>query len=118
MRAWGTVLYSTLLYFFHVVFSAARRLAPCLVVVENIDSIFGSEGGGEDDPSVPRLQTHRNRRTQHAALDRLLSCLLVQVDGIGSDPTDSGTPSDASRPVIVVATCQDPTVLDRCSARV
>jgi hypothetical protein len=62
----------------------------------------GSESGGRRAAGKARLP----QRTSHAATDRLLSALLVEIDGTHSKGSRSGE-------VIVIATASDPGALDR-----
>ena len=78
----------------------ARRVAPCLLLLDNIDRLFsaneGENGGG---------------RTSHKALDRILSTLLVEIDGLKVvDPITKPK-------VIVVVTATNSSLLDRSLLR-
>ncbi|KAJ1432294.1 P-loop containing nucleoside triphosphate hydrolase protein, partial [Ochromonadaceae sp. CCMP2298] len=108
------------------IFSTARELAPCIVLLDNIDMLLGGEddtdnadnaentgdrgeGGGEGgnagassaSPGAQSTDTHtkgtskstrrtRSTRTRHKAVDRLLSSLLVEIDGLESSSHSTG----------------------------
>ena len=55
------------------VFSQARRTAPCLLILDEIQTIAPKRG---------------NDTTNENTFDRLLSCLLVEMDGIGNKGDD------------------------------
>lgn len=63
-------------------------MAPCFLLLDNLEIILG--GGGREDEtgkgSGPGQGqgVRSGRRTAHQALDRLLSTLLVEIDGLGS----------------------------------
>jgi SpoVK/Ycf46/Vps4 family AAA+-type ATPase len=59
------------------IFRAAKQLAPCFIVLDNLDTIFMNTDS-------------KFRRDTHTALDRLLSTLLVEIDGINA--SDSSLP--------------------------
>lgn len=56
-------------------------MAPCFLLLDNLEIILGS-GGSTGDQGV-----RSGRRTAHQALDRLLSTLLVEIDGLSSSRT-------------------------------
>lgn len=101
-------------------FSQARALAPCLLVLDNIDIVFGtaSEGDGESGRQSGVFQP-RSRRSKHAALDRLLSTLLIELDGInsGNEVDLPGTTVPSHGDVVVVATASDKSFLDKALMR-
>lgn len=162
-------------------FSDARELAPCFLVLENLDIILGQLGpnssastpssfsevssppvSSEDsesgtasaassssskdssdifdsssrfqsatDASSRTIGSYRSRRTAHAAVDRLLSSLLVEIDGLRPPSTEviGGADLDNHKArcreleqktvntVIVIATTCDPDLLDRALTR-
>jgi SpoVK/Ycf46/Vps4 family AAA+-type ATPase len=71
------------------VFRAARSCAPCLVFLDQVESIASVRG-------------HHSSTEQ--TFDRLLSTLLVEMDGARSNPS--------ALPVIVMAATNDPSWLD------
>ena len=91
---------------------AARKAAPCLLILDNLDILLGGQNydpadeptsDDEDEENVntnnnnkhissTSLPSFRRDRTSHVAIDRLLSTLLVEIDGI----TGSTKPSAAS----------------------
>eukprot|EP00596_Hydrurales_sp_CCMP1899_P009003 CAMPEP_0119054928 /NCGR_PEP_ID=MMETSP1177-20130426/75397_1 /TAXON_ID=2985 /ORGANISM="Ochromonas sp, Strain CCMP1899" /LENGTH=364 /DNA_ID=CAMNT_0007035333 /DNA_START=1417 /DNA_END=2511 /DNA_ORIENTATION=- len=107
------------------VFSAAREMAPCFLLLDNLEIILGSGFEG----AVKGAGT--NKRTAHQALDRLLSTLLVEIDGLSSSRTLSnlgslkngdmrsgGVAKDTEwQPVVVIATTCDMGLIDRALSR-
>ena len=88
-------------------FRAARQMAPCLLLLDNLEIILGGDKGGG----------MRGRRTAHIALDRLLSTLLIEIDGLAS-VEETGVGSDPpAAPVIVIATTTDISALDKALIR-
>ena len=87
------------------IFDAARLMAPCFVILDNLDTVIGiappdtndGDGGGQE-------AGYYSRRTAHRAIDRLLSCLLVEIDGVASH---------SAAGVTVIATASDMRLLDR-----
>lgn len=84
----------------------ARAIAPCFLLLDDIDIMLGTnEDDNEDEPYSTPLENdvskltinesnrshspdlpidrYRNKRTSSLAFDRLLSTLLVEIDGIG-----------------------------------
>ena len=109
-------------------FAAARARSPAFLLLDNLDVLLGGEcegegegngghgeGGGKSCSSPAPLA---RKRTAHKALDRILSMLLMEMDGLesGSGVTSgSGSGSGAcvdSSTVIVLATCTDARLLD------
>ena len=88
------------------IFQGARAHAPCFILLENIENILGSE-------ETPEPGEHRSHRTSHHALDRILSTMLIELDGI--DPTRRV--QSASAPVIVLATTSSISALDKSLLR-
>jgi hypothetical protein len=56
-------------------------MAPCFLLLDNLEIILGS-GVSTGNPGI-----RSGRRTAHQALDRLLSTLLVEIDGLSSSRT-------------------------------
>jgi SpoVK/Ycf46/Vps4 family AAA+-type ATPase len=82
-------------------------MAPCLLLLDNLEIILGGDKGGG----------MRGRRTAHIALDRLLSTLLVEIDGLASvEEAEVGSYPPAA-PVIVIATTTDISALDKALIR-
>lgn len=109
-------------------FSQARALAPCLLILDSIDIVFGSTGdvdvgGGGQSGAGPGpgrgVFQPRSSRSKHAALDRLLSTLLVELDGItsGNDINVTGSPAPSRGDVVVVATASEKSLLDKALKR-
>jgi len=90
-------------------FRAARQMAPCLLLLDNLEIVLGGEGGDKGGGM-------RGRRTAHIALDRLLSTLLVEIDGLASVEAGAGAEPPAG-PVIVIATTTDISALDKSLIR-
>jgi SpoVK/Ycf46/Vps4 family AAA+-type ATPase len=119
-------------------FEKARQLSPCIILLDNIDTILGRTNKLND----------RQSRTSSVALDRILSTLLVEIDGVmgdsfgglnnnSSNSNNSGSSSggrdgagEASivpslnlnryskpRPVVVIATTTDISYLDEALLR-
>jgi SpoVK/Ycf46/Vps4 family AAA+-type ATPase len=96
-------------------------MAPCFLLLDNLEIILGSGTEG----AVRGAGT--NKRTAHQALDRLLSTLLVEIDGLSSSRTLSNVGSSKNgdmrsggvakdtewRPVVVIATTCDMGLIDR-----
>jgi len=97
------------------IFEAGRRSAPCFLILDNIEMIVGLS------PLDCRESIGARRgRTSHAALDRVLSTLLAEIDGLARKQTrkeGGGTgrkfPHHSSGAVIVVATTSDISQIDR-----
>jgi hypothetical protein len=56
-------------------------MAPCFLLLDNLEIILGS------GVSTGNHGIRSGRRTAHQALDRLLSTLLVEIDGLSSSRT-------------------------------
>lgn len=93
-------------------------MAPCYVVLDGLDTVLGTSRGGDDgdedgaDGGNEAGRRTRGERTSHKAIDRLLSSLLVEIDGIGDNYKTIGTNSEP-RPVVVIATASSLSGLDR-----
>ena len=88
-------------------FDLARELCPCIVLLDNIDMLLGASAAQEPPETAGNTgtagnagkagkvtgngTTHRSTRTRHHAVDRMLSTLLVEIDGIYT--TTAATPS-------------------------
>lgn len=83
------------------IFEHARKISPCFLVLDNIDIIFGTNDNSYDDNKDNN--EYKSKRTSHKALDRVLSSLLLEIDGIS-------TIKDSV--VIVIATTTDIRNLD------
>ncbi len=83
------------------IFEHARKISPCFLVLDNIDIIFGTNDDSYNDNKDNR--DHKSKRTSHKALDRVLSSLLVEIDGISTIKDNI---------VIVIATTTDISNLD------
>jgi SpoVK/Ycf46/Vps4 family AAA+-type ATPase len=62
-------------------YAKAREMAPCFLLLDNLEIILGS------GVSTGNQGIRSGRRTAHQALDRLLSTLLVEIDGLSSSVT-------------------------------
>ena len=105
-------------------------MAPCFLLLDNLEIILGSRG------STGNQGIRSGRRTAHQALDRLLSTLLVEIDGLSSSRTlsrlrkmkadiiskDDKTGENirakedeesTMKPVVVIATTCDINLIDR-----
>jgi SpoVK/Ycf46/Vps4 family AAA+-type ATPase len=87
---------------------SARKMAPCFLLLDNIEVLLGlrlapasSADGDTARKEKEKKETGRTRRggsrTSHRAIDRILSTLLVELDGIavrrGSDGSGVGSGS-------------------------
>ena len=93
------------------IFQGARAHAPCFILLENIENILGSDStqGEMGSDGIKRSQ-----RTSHHALDRILSTMLIELDGI--DPSRRAA-TGLSSAVIVIATTSDISTLDKSLLR-
>ncbi len=83
------------------IFEHARKMSPCFLVLDNIDTIFGAEDYSHKENEFSC--EYKSKRTSHKALDRVLSTLLVEIDGVSTMKDNL---------VIVIATTTDMTSLD------
>ncbi len=92
-------------------FQAARQAAPCILFLDHIEAVAGRRGFDTSSEQT---------------MDRLLSTLLVEMDGVGvasssppPPPSPSGPPSGgaASAPVIVIAATNHRDLLDEALLR-
>jgi SpoVK/Ycf46/Vps4 family AAA+-type ATPase len=95
-------------------------MAPCFLLLDNIEIVLGGNGNNSrDDTSLSNDEDSDDSdddyssRTSHKALDRVLSTLLVEIDGV----TTISDSSQSWRRVIVLATTSNPKVLDRTLLR-
>lgn len=79
------------------VFTVARMIAPTVIIIDNVDVI------------APRRDdlTDNANSTSNDSFSRLLSTMLVQMDGIRSD-----SPSTDDAPVLVIATTRSFSLVD------
>lgn len=91
-------------------FQTARRMAPCLLLLDNLEIILG---GGESGTGMNK----RSNRASHPALDRVLSSLLVEIDGLGSTTYAPNKMKEGPAPVIVIATTTNINGLDKALIR-
>jgi SpoVK/Ycf46/Vps4 family AAA+-type ATPase len=97
------------------IFSAARELSPCILLLDNLDMILGSSsssggegkgnggsGRGSSAGASGGKRFSRNRTRNHA-VDRMLSTLLVEIDGIHT----SASPFFSSVPISDFFTSQE-----------
>jgi SpoVK/Ycf46/Vps4 family AAA+-type ATPase len=90
-------------------FFAARHAAPCIIVLDGIETISRVRG---------------NDNTSHGTMDRILSTLLTEMDGIDIIPTDCSSEDEPRDRIAVIgithhATWIDPALrrpnrLDKC----
>ena len=83
-------------------------MAPCLLLLDNIEIVLGGDIQGREGGS----SGSRGQRASHPALDRLLSSLLVEIDGLGQ-----ATGPGSSGPVVVIATAASVASLDKALSR-
>ena len=111
--------------------STARKMAPCFLLLDNIEVLLGLRLATNSSlKSGTHDRTRRGgSRTSHQAIDRVLSTLLVELDGISVSKSSenavsghcsgtqvtTGHQSMGNNAVIVIATstCR-PDQLDRC----
>lgn len=84
-------------------------MSPCVIVLDGLDDVIGVE-------QCSRGSTNAGRRTAHKATDRLLSTLLLELDGL-LEPSpihiEGKTAELASGSILVVVTAKRKTSLDR-----
>ena len=107
-------------------FRMARSISPCFILLDNIEVILGTPAATTDaSRGAPVSMGKRHRtRTTHKAIDRILSTLLMEIDGI-EDPAERKDHMEDSHgegggggrgQVIVIATMSNhPKHLDRCA---
>lgn len=79
------------------VFARARAAAPAILFIDQIDMLARPRGA---DSSAERT------------MDRLLSCLLMEMDGITAKTTPGGGAAEGRPPVMVVATTESKALID------
>ena len=94
------------------IFKAARNVAPCFLLLDNIEMIVGMTSNSSD------TSNKRSSRMGHAALDRILSTLLAEIDGISGKSGvmlghQQGREAGPSAGVVVVATTSDVRLIER-----
>ena len=83
------------------IFATARRAAPCVILLDQIDVL---------------APTRRRGGSSEHTMDRILSALLVEMDGLTSDRPRGARGSDPSN-VLVIATTADLTAIDAAMLR-
>jgi len=112
-------------------FSAARKTAPTLILLENIDILLGNAAAKEE--RAASLDNERDingssvfkfpaSRTNDKTIDRFLSAFLIEMDGILSNSPDDKSgkinPDNfdslkrLQKPVVVIATSYDIETID------
>lgn len=111
------------------IFAVARLHAPCFLLLENIDCILGKAANDDDFPGGDGGGGSKRslQRTSHHALDRILSTMLVELDGIqkssdremasaldfaGADAVSANIVAGKDSSVVVIATTSDMSLLD------
>jgi SpoVK/Ycf46/Vps4 family AAA+-type ATPase len=95
-------------------FRMARSIAPCFILLDNIEVILGAPSSLNASSGAAEGKRHRTRTT-HKAIDRILSTLLMELDGI-EDPSErkNNIENPSGGQVIVIATMSShPKTLDR-----
>ena len=82
-------------------------MAPCFLLLDNLEIILGSSG------STGSQGIRSGRRTAHQALDRLLSTLLVEIDGLSSSRTLSKLRKTTSKAVTETNQTEENTGVDK-----
>lgn len=77
------------------IFSVARMIAPTVVIIENIDVL-----------AAPREESNGDSSSSSESFSRILSTLLVQIDGIQTDSKINNPP------VLVIGTTRDFSLID------
>lgn len=82
----------------------ARQISPCILLLDNIEKIIGIDNEA------------KHTRTSHRATDRILSMLLVEIDGIASSKVFFRSRDildfDKDCKVIVIATAESADTID------
>ena len=115
------------------IFNAARTISPCMILLDNIDILLGasttgsrgdgsidgrddgrgdgsSDGrgdgsrGGTSSSGVKGLRMTRDR-TRHKSIDRILSTLLVEIDGLYSHESTAAGGMDLPTVIVIATTC-------------
>lgn len=97
-------------------------MAPCFLILDNLDIVLGSSDINQDDTNkTTKHDTHSfaSQRTTHKAIDRILSTLLIEIDGLlpPDSSTNKGSISLHREKVIVIATTTKLSLLDRALNR-
>ena len=92
------------------IFKIAREISPCFIIFDNLDILLGTNNSDGESGLFS------SRRTSHKALDRTLSTLLVEIDGISS-LTDSRSGEGGTPRVVVIATSSSFGTIDRALKR-
>ena len=80
----------------------ARAMAPCFLLLDNIEVMLGISPAGPTSSGAPtRNRRREGHRTSHQAIDRILSTLLMEMDGIRQP---SSPPREVEETVVVIAT--------------
>jgi hypothetical protein len=95
------------------VFRTARSMAPSLLLLDDIDSIAKARSGLEFNLGVSASTPITQSSGSNAVLERLLSTLLNELDGIGQRSESSSS----HLPILVVGTCSASAKLDSALLR-
>lgn len=87
-----------------VLFGLARAAAPAVLVLENVEMLAPKRGGSADDGGGSRSGT--------AAFERILSTLLVELDGVGRIGKGGSDEGGSEPPVLLVATTGEKSRVD------
>lgn len=85
-------------------FGLARAAAPAVLVVENVEMLAPKRGGSGDGGGGSRSGT--------AAFERILSTLLVELDGVGGIDKAGSDEDGSAPPVLLVATTGEKSRVD------
>ena len=113
------------------VFRTARAMAPSLLLLDDIDSIARARSGlevrlastnsSEEGNTINSMNTIATSHSSgsNAVLERLLSTLLNELDGIGLRTSSSSSSSSSMHhfPILVVGTCAASSTLDAALLR-
>jgi SpoVK/Ycf46/Vps4 family AAA+-type ATPase len=89
-------------------------LSPCIVLLDNLDMLLGASAAESDAANNGDSQTSsrpsgtggrgvRSARTRHQAVDRMLSTLLVEIDGVYTTSSSAGTTAAQVPPRLTTA---------------
>mgnify|MGYP006076781149 CR=1 FL=1 len=100
-------------------FEKARSMAPCILLLDNLDIVFGTDNWaspqseeGDDLDYNENDDDFTTKRSSHPALDRILSALLIELDGISKTASNSSENS-----VLVIATTMNAQSIDSALKR-